>query len=195
MKKFFIPTIILLFIASLSFSQIKLPQIIRDSMILQRDIKINVWGWASKGERVSVKFNGKSYHTKTNDEGKWMLQLAPMKAGGPYTMEISGKNKIVLHDILIGDVWVCAGQSNMEHQMKLHSVYYSKEISNANYSEIRQFKISNVTNLIRPQQDLPGGSWKWADSNNVRDFSAVAYFFTEALYEKYHVPIGIINAN
>ena len=195
MKKFFIPTIILLFIASLSFSQIKLPQIIRDSMILQRDIKINVWGWASKGERVSVKFNGKSYHTKTNDEGKWMLQLAPMKASGPYTMEISGKNKIVLHDILIGDVWVCAGQSNMEHQMKLHSVYYSKEISNANYSEIRQFKIPNVTNLINPQQDLPGGSWKWADSNNVRDFSAVAYFFAEALYEKYHVPIGIINAS
>ena len=195
MKKFFIPTIILLFIASLSFSQIKLPQIIRDSMILQRDIKINVWGWASKGERVSVKFNGKSYHTKTNDEGKWMLQLAPMKAGGPYTMEISGKNKIVLHDILIGDVWVCAGQSNMEHQMKLHSVYYSKEISNANYSEIRQFKIPDVTNLIRPQQDLPGGSWKWADSNNVRDFSAVAYFFAKALYEKYHVPIGIINAS
>src|SRR6478672_3883501 len=124
-----------------------------------------------------------------------MLQLAPMKASGPYTMEISGKNKIVLHDILIGDVWVCAGQSNMEHQMKLHSVYYSKEISNANYSEIRQFKISNVTNLINPQQDLPGGSWKWADSNNVRDFSAVAYFFAEALYEKYHIPIGIINAS
>ena len=164
-------------------------------MILQRDIKINIWGWASKGEKVSVKFNGKSYHTKTNDEGKWMLQLAPMKAGGPYTMEISGKNKIVLHDILIGDVWVCAGQSNMEHQMKLHSVYYSKEISNANYSAIRQFKIPNVTNLISPQQDLPGGLWKWADSNNVRDFSAVAYFFAKALYEKYHVPIGIINAS
>jgi sialate O-acetylesterase len=185
----------LLLFTSSSFAQIKLPQIIRDSMILQRDIKINVWGWASKGERVSVKFNGKSYHIKTNDEGNWVLQLAPMKAGGPYTMEISGKNKIVLHDILIGDVWVCAGQSNMEHQMKLHSVYYSKEISNANYSEIRQFKISNVTNLINPQQDLPGGSWKWADSNNVRDFSAVAYFFAEALYEKYHIPIGIINTS
>src|SRR5689334_21175487 len=113
-------------------TQIKLPQIIRDSMILQRDIKINVWGWASKGEKVSVKFNGKSYHTKTNDEGKWMLQLVPMKAGGPYTMEISGKNKIVLHDILIGDVWFCAGQSNMEHQMKLHGIRYADEIINAN---------------------------------------------------------------
>jgi sialate O-acetylesterase len=124
-----------------------------------------------------------------------MLQLAPMKAGGPYNMEISGKNKIVFHNILIGDVWVCAGQSNMEHQMKLHNVYYSKEIASANYPEIRQFKIADVTNLISPQQDLPSGSWKYANPTDVKDFSAVAYFFAKALYEKYHVPIGIINAS
>jgi sialate O-acetylesterase len=176
-------------------AQIKLSQIIRDSMVLQRDAKINIWGWASKGEKVTVKFNGKTYHTKTNDESKWMLQLAPMKAGGPYNMEISGKNKIVFHNILIGDVWVCAGQSNMEHQMKLHNVYYSKEIASANYPEIRQFKIADVTNLISPQQDLPSGSWKYANPTDVKDFSAVAYFFAKALYEKYHVPIGIINAS
>ena len=113
-------------------AQIKLPQIIRDSMILQRDMKINIWGWASKGEKVSVKFNNKTYKTTTGNDGKWMLQLPPMKAGGPYTMEISGKNKISLHDILIGDVWFCAGQSNMEHQMKLHSINYADEIANAN---------------------------------------------------------------
>ncbi len=190
-----ITSFILLLFTSASLSQIKLPQIISDSMILQRDIKINIWGWASKGEKVSIKFNSKSYHTKTNDEGKWILQLAPMKAGGPYTMEISGKNKIVLHDILIGDVWFCAGQSNMEHQMKLHAVKYASEIATANYAEIRQFKVPNVTNLSNPQDDLPGGSWKWADSFNVKDFSAVAYFFAKALYEKYHIPIGIINAS
>jgi sialate O-acetylesterase len=164
-------------------------------MVLQRDAKINIWGWALQGEKVTVKFNGKTYHTKTNDESKWMLQLAPMKAGGPYNMEISGKNKIVFHNILIGDVWVCAGQSNMEHQMKLHNVYYSKEIASANYPEIRQFKIADVTNLISPQQDLPSGSWKYANPTDVKDFSAVAYFFAKALYEKYHVPIGIINAS
>lgn len=175
-------------------AQIKLPQIIRDSMILQRDIKINIWGWASNEEKITVKFNGKSYHTKTNN-GKWMLQLPAMKAGGPYTMEISGKNKIVLHDILIGDVWFCAGQSNMEHQMKLHIVKYASEIATANYAEIRQFKVPDVTNLLSPQNDLSGGTWKWADSSNAKDFSAVAYFFAKALYEKYHVPIGIINAS
>ena len=76
-----------LLIAALSNAQIKLPQIIRDSMILQRDAKINIWGWASKGEKVSIQFNNKTYKTTTNDSGKWMLQLPSMKAGGPYTME------------------------------------------------------------------------------------------------------------
>ncbi len=176
-------------------AQIKLPQIIRDSMILQRNAKINIWGWASVGEKVSIQFNSKTYRTTTNDSGKWILQLASMKAGGPYSMNISGKNKIVLHDILIGDVWLCAGQSNMEHQMKLHPLNYANEIANANNAEIRQFKLPYVTNLADPQNDLQGGSWKWADSTNVKDFSAVAYFFAKALYEKYHVPIGIINAS
>jgi len=176
-------------------AQIKLPQIIRDSMILQRDAKINIWGWASKGEKVSVKFNGKTYRTKTGNDGKWKVQLLPMKAGGPYTMNISGKNKITLYNILIGDVWLCTGQSNMVHQMKLHSVYYPDEIPNANYPDIRQFWVPNTTNIQSPQNDLPGGSWKWANPDNVADFSAVAYFFAKDLYQKYHVPIGIINAS
>ena len=176
-------------------AQVKLPQFIRDSMILQRNAKINIWGWASKGEKINVQFNGKTYKTRTGNDGKWMLQLSPMKAGGPFTMEVSGKNKITLHDILLGDVWLCAGQSNMEHQMKLHAVKYPEEIANADYTEIRQFKVPNVTNLVSPQNDLQGGLWKWADSTNVKDFSAVAYFFAKDLYEKYHVPIGIINAS
>lgn len=188
--------IIVFFVTCLEIqAQIKLPQLIRDSMILQRDAKINVWGWASAGEIVSVKFNGKIYHTKTNDSGKWIVQLPSIKEGGPYTMEISSRNKIILHDILIGDVWLCAGQSNMEHQMKLHAINYADEITYANYPQIRQFKLPYVINLISPQNDLTGGNWKWADSANVKDFSAVAYFFAKALYEKYHVPIGIINAS
>jgi sialate O-acetylesterase len=177
------------------YGQVKLPQMIRDSMILQRDTKINIWGWASKGEKVTVKFNGKTYKTKTGDNGKWMMQLPSMSAGGPYTMDISGKNKITLHDILIGDVWFCSGQSNMVHQMKLHSVRYPDEIVNANYPEIRQFWVPNVTDLQGPKDDLPFGYWKSANPQDVLDFSAVAYFFAKALYEKYHVPIGIINSS
>jgi len=164
-------------------------------MVLQRDAKINVWGWASGGEKVSVKFNNKTYKTTTDSEGKWKLQLAPMKAGGPYTMEISGKNKIMLHDILIGDVWLCTGQSNMVHQMALHAIRYADEISNANNPAIRQFWVPNITNLREPQNDLPSGSWKWANPTDVKEFSAVAYFFAKKIYEKYHVPIGLINAS
>jgi len=128
-------------------AQIRLPQIVRDSMILQRDSKINIWGWASKGEKVNVKFIGKNFKTTTGADGKWLLQLPPMKEGGPYSMEISGKNKILLKDILIGDVWLCSGQSNMVHQMKLHWVRYGDDIAHANYPAIRQFWVPNTTNL------------------------------------------------
>jgi len=178
-----------------SLAQVKLPRLIRDSMVLQRDKQINVWGWASKGEKISVKFAGKIYKTITNNDGKWLMQLPPMKAGGPYTMEVNGKNKIVLHEILIGDVWFCSGQSNMVHQVKLHSVRYADEIANANYPEIRHFWIPTMTDLRGPHDDLPTGYWKSANPNDVLEFSAVAYFFAKDLYEKYHVPIGLINAS
>ncbi len=176
-------------------AQIKLPRLVRDSMVLQRDIKIPIWGWASENERVSVRFDGKTYRSTAGRDGKWMLQLPAMKAGGPYILEISGKNKIVLHDILIGDVWLCSGQSNMVHQMKLHSVRYPDAIAGAHYPEIRQFLIPTLTDLQGPQDDLPAGDWKSANPTDVLEFSAVAYFFATDLYEKYHVPIGIINAS
>lgn len=193
-KKVLLPGILLLIVMHAS-AQVKLPQLIRDSMILQRDTKINIWGWASPGERISIKFNGKTYKTTTANDTKWQAQLAPAKAGGPYTMEIRGKNKIILHDILAGDVWLCSGQSNMVHQMALHAVLYANEIASANNPEIRQFHVPNITNLQNPQQDLPSGYWKWANPTDVQQFSAVAYFFAKALYEKYQIPIGIINAS
>src|SRR5512141_981153 len=104
--------LILQIIVFCSSAQVRLPRLVRDSMILQRDIKINIWGWASKNEKVTIKFNNKNFKTTTGADGKWLIQLPVMKAGGPYTIEISGKNKIILKDILIGDVWFCSGQSN-----------------------------------------------------------------------------------
>ncbi|HEX6848443.1 MAG TPA: sialate O-acetylesterase [Chitinophagaceae bacterium] len=178
------------------FAQLKLPRVVRDSMILQRDTKINIWGWASKGEKVNIKFNNKNYRTTTGPDGKWLLQLPPIKAGGPYTMEIAGKNnKIFIKDILIGDVWICSGQSNMVHQLNIHDVTYAKEIAEANNPHIRHFWIPTLTSLTGPKDDLPTGYWKWANPVDIRPFSAVAYFFAKKLYEKYHVPIGLINAS
>lgn len=176
-------------------AQVKLPRLIRDSMILQRDSKINIWGWASKSEKIKIKFNGKNFKTTANAEGKWSLQLPAMKAGGPFTMNIDASNHLVINNILIGDVWFCSGQSNMVHQMKLHSVRYADEIANANYPEIRHFWIPNTSDLNAPHDDLPTGYWKSANPQDVLDFSAAAYFFAKKIYEKYHVPIGLINAS
>ena len=191
---YIVTTLLLLNIYSLR-GQVKLPHLVRDSMILQRDAKINIWGWASKGEKIIVKFNNKNYKTTTAADGKWIIQLSAMKAGGPYTMEITGSNKILLSDILIGDVWFCSGQSNMVHQMELHSVSYAKEIEQANYPEIRHFWIPTMTDLQGPHDDLPTGYWKAATPQDVRQFSAVAYFFAKKIYTQYHVPIGLINAS
>src|SRR5688572_4335219 len=128
--------VLYVFILLLSFltvhAQIKLPALVRDSMILQRDTKLPVWGWASKGEKVTVQFLGKSYKTTTGTDGKWSVTLPALKAGGPFTMTISGSNKIMLKDILVGDVWFCAGQSNMVHQMRLHRDLYENDIQQAN---------------------------------------------------------------
>ena len=176
-------------------AQVRLPRLVRDSMILQRDANIRIWGWASKDEKISIRFNTKSYKTKADADGKWLLTLPPMKAGGPYTMDITARNRISLKEILIGDVWFCSGQSNMVHQMNIHDVTYAKDIADANYPEIRHFWIPTLTNLQAAQDDFPTGYWKWANPQDVRPFSAVAYFFARKLYEKYHVPIGLINAS
>ncbi|MBU3124553.1 sialate O-acetylesterase [Sinomicrobium sp. 2019215] len=164
-------------------------------MILQRNSRIVIWGWASAGEQVRVTFNGKQYKTIATPAGNWSLKLPEMKAGGPYTMKISGQNDIRLRDIWIGDVWVCSGQSNMVHQMDIHDVTYADEIATADYPEIRHFKIPARTSLEGPAKDLGGGSWKAAVPGDVRSFSAVAYFFARRIYKKYRVPVGLINAS
>jgi sialate O-acetylesterase len=178
-----------------SFAQVKLPQIVRDSMILQRDIPVNIWGWGAVNEKVSVKFNGKTYKTKGNAEGKWSIKLPATKAGGPYTIDIIASNKISIKEILFGDVWFCSGQSNMVHQLNIHDVTYAKEIAEANDPQIRQFWIPTLTSLQGAQENLPSGFWKAAVGEDIRPFSAVAYFFAKNISEKYKIPVGIINAS
>jgi len=194
MKKSLLLLSVLVFLNE-SNAQVRLPRLIRDSMILQRDSKVTIWGWASANEKIAVKLNNKTYKTKADAAGNWNLILSPMKAGGPYTMDITGKNKISLKEILFGDVWFCSGQSNMVHQLNIHDVTYANEIANANFPQIRQFWIPTLTNLQGPQADLPAGNWKPAVGEEVRPFSAVAYFFAKKLFEKYQIPIGIINAS
>lgn len=183
------------FFAFPGYTQIRLPNLLCDSMVIQRDAEIKVWGWASPGEEVNVSFNGKHGGAIAGSDGKWLLKLPPMKAGGPYKMELNGKNTLVLTDILIGDVWLCSGQSNMVHQMRLHNITYAKEISEANYPEIRQFLVPVAAGLTGHSADLARSSWKSANSKDVNDFSGVAYFFAKQIFEKYRIPIGLINSS
>jgi sialate O-acetylesterase len=194
LKHFVLSVFALLFFQT-TFCQVKLPRLVRDSMVLQRDAAIKIWGWASPKEKIKISFLNKNYKTATGADGKWLINIPPMKAGGPYTMDIAGKNKITLKEILIGDVWFCSGQSNMVHQLNIHDVTYANEIATANYPQIRQFWIPTLTSLTGPGDDLPTGFWASAVGEAVRPFSAVVYFFAKNLYEKYHVPIGLINAS
>jgi sialate O-acetylesterase len=138
-KSIYTTLIICLFVFQTGNGQVKLPRLVRDSMILQRDATLKIWGWASKNEKIAIRFNGRSYKTRADANGNWFVSLSPMKAGGPYTMDIAAANKISLKDILIGDVWICSGQSNMVHQMNIHDVTYAKDIAEANNEQIRHF--------------------------------------------------------
>ncbi len=176
-------------------AQVRLPRLVRDSMVLQRDAKIKLWGWAASKEKLTIRFNRQTYHTTANANGQWALQLAPLPAGGPYTMDISASNHITLKDILVGDVWLCAGQSNMVLPMERVKEKYPEEIATANNPAIRHFFIPTLSNLQGPQPDLPTGYWKAAVKQDILQFSATAYFFAKHIYEHYHVPIGLINAS
>ncbi|WP_431209946.1 sialate O-acetylesterase [Puia sp. P3] len=172
-----------------------LPRLIRDSMVLQRDTRISIWGWAPKGQTVRIKFNNHRYRTTAATDGKWSIQLQPTPPAAPSPWRSKARPRIVLHDILAGDVWLCSGQSNMVHQMALHSVRYASEVSQADNPQIRQFWVPNEPSLKGPAADLSSGYWKSADRQNIGEFSAVAWFFAREIYRQQHIPIGIINAS
>ncbi|WP_335965798.1 sialate O-acetylesterase [Galbibacter sp. PAP.153] len=176
-------------------SQISLPKLISDGMVLQRDIPITVWGWASAEENITILFKGKTYHTKAGQNGNWEVDLEAGKAGGPYTMRISGSNTIEVNNILVGDVWVCSGQSNMEIPMSRVKPLYEAEIPKANYPTIRYFEVPKTYNFSGEQEQIDGGKWLNTTPETVLNFSAIAYFFAKDLTERYQVPIGLINTS
>ena len=174
---------------------VNLPVLVSDGMVLQRDTKVIIWGWASPGEKVQVKFNRKTISTLTDSGGNWKVSLPPMKAGGPYSMEIKGNNTIMINGILFGDVWFCSGQSNMVLNMERVKEKYPDDIATANFPEIRNFFIPTASDIITIHKDLPAGKWISASPENVPGFGAVTYFFARSIYLEYKVPIGIINSS
>ncbi|MGE0018381.1 MAG: sialate O-acetylesterase [Draconibacterium sp.] len=191
-KRLFISAVVLLIVVYSSFADVRLPKLVSDGMILQRETPVKIWGWADAGEKVNVKFNNQTIETITSTEGKWSVMLAPQKAGGPFEMTISGKNQIHLENILFGDVWFCSGQSNMETTLSRVSPLYEKEIETSANPEIRLFQVPVRWNFTQAQNDIQGGKWEEANPQNILKYTAVGYFFARGLYEKYKIPLGII---
>lgn len=199
--------------APIADAKVKLPVLISDGMVLQREQTVKIWGTADAGENVEVKFlkglsinnekvilpstvkggKLKDTFTATADEnGKWSIDLPPMKAGGPYLMSV---NDIEIKDILIGDVWLCSGQSNMELPVSRVTDMFAEEIASYNNNKIRHIIVPKVYNFHAPQDDMPSTSWKTLNQQNVMEFSALAYFFAKAAYEKNGIPVGLINSS
>ncbi|GGC63321.1 9-O-acetylesterase [Pedobacter quisquiliarum] len=176
-------------------AQVRLPQLVSDGMVLQRNAPLKIWGWAAPAEKISLTFNGKTYNTTASGEGKWHIMMKPLKAGGPYTMNIRASNSIQLKDILIGDVWFCSGQSNMALPMERVKEKFANEVATVNYPEIRNFFIPTIADVSKVREDLPPGKWTPAVPEHILSFGAVSYFFAKDIYNKYKVPIGIINSS
>ena len=169
---------------------VKLPRLVSNGMVLQRDEPLKIWGWAAPSEKVKVEFLDKLYQTKADKKGNWQLELPATSAGGPYSMKV---NEIEISDILIGDVWLASGQSNMELPLRRVMDLYADEINKINNTNIRLFRSSSRKDYESPQTDNPDGSWLSAKPENIMEFSAIAYFYADDLYRKYHIPVGIIS--
>ncbi len=186
--------VLLLVNAGAALADIKLPAVISDNMVLQGNKKVSIWGWAKPGEEVmvSVSWHRMRWAVTAGDNGKWMFKMNSPKAGGPYEMTISGKNTITLKNIMVGEVWVCSGQSNMQWSVK-QSANAEQEIAAADYPDIRLFTVERKV-AEQPQSDCVG-SWTLCSPQTVPGFSAAAYYFGRELHKELDVPIGLIHTS
>ncbi|MCK5820385.1 MAG: beta galactosidase jelly roll domain-containing protein [Bacteroidales bacterium] len=200
MRSFKIVFISILFI-SLSFqteAQMRLPAIIGDNMVLQQQSKAPLWGWTAPGEeiRVSVDWSNEAYFAKADENGRWQVDVVTPDAGGPYAIVIQGKEKITLSNVMIGEVWLCSGQSNMEMPLEgwpnQPITGSEKYISEADHPDIRLFTVKRKTSY-EPLEDCEG-QWAPCSPDNVGSFSATGFFFGLHLYKKLNIPIGLINS-
>ena len=202
MKKISILSILFIICFAGAYADIRLPAIFSDNMILQRDMKVPIWGWGDSGEKVEVQFGHHKTKTKTGSDGRWVLYLDPIESGGPFQLIIIGKNKVVIDNVLVGEVWVCSGQSNMAMTVG-RSFNAEEEIAAANSPNIRFFQVKRAKTK-QPLDDFlddPAFSntsinkWGSCDAASVKDLTAVGYYFIRDIYENLEVPVGIISAS
>jgi sialate O-acetylesterase len=185
---------LLLLVHAASFAQVKFARLFSDHVVLQRQKPIPVWGWAKAGEKVKVTFAQQTAEAKADASGKWKVTFKALEAGGPFAINATAKSgNATVNDVLIGEVWLCSGQSNMEWPVQA-AKNYEQEKQNANFPQIRHFRVDHVVSLT-PEADLKAGEWKVASPETVGGFSAIGFFFAREVYQKLNVPIGILHSS
>ena len=179
-------------LSSLAFADVQLPAMFGDNMVLQRDIDVPLWGTANPHETVTVKFLDQQVIATTDDKGRWRVRLGPLSVGGPFDMTITGKNTVKFKNVLVGDVWICSGQSNMAWTVR-NSANSAQEVATAHYPHIRLLNIQHIV-ADEPQADITG-KWVECGPKTVAGFSGTAYFFGRTLYKKLDIPIGLIHVS
>ena len=186
--------LVLISVAHLSaWSEVTMPRIFSDNMVLQRDKPMVVWGWAEPGEEVMVSLSWNTATTTADDYGKWTATLGAMEAGGPYILAVNGTNSLEFENVLIGDVWVCSGQSNMQWNIA-QTGFEETDIEFLDLNMVRMFNVEIDWDCL-PRDDFKGGQWHNLGEDNILFFSAVAYHFGKALHKDLDVPIGLINSS
>ncbi len=176
-------------------ANIRLPAILSDNMVLQQKSSVKLWGWGDAGEKVIVSSSWSPTidSTVTDGNGKWQVNIQTPAAGGPFTLTLKGRNTIQLKNIMVGEVWICSGQSNMEMSYSWGIPAMKDDIQSANNTNIRFYHVPKTTAQY-PQENV-GGNWTVCDSNTLKTFSAVAYYFGKKLNTDLNIPIGLINAS
>ncbi len=193
LTKFWLSLQMIVLVSLSASGQIKMPQIFQNNMVIQRDKPIAVWGWASPNEEVMVRLEANQKLIKADVQGKWLVKLDPLPAGGPHTLEIIGKNSIRFDNVLIGDVWLCGGQSNMQWKLK-QTGFKETDSLLIKSNQIRLFTVLTEMDY-QPRADIKGIGWQELSWKNIEEFSAVAYHFGKKLNRDLSVPIGLISDN
>ena len=185
----------ILFIATVfSAHAVRLPAVINANMVLQRDMQVPIWGWGDAGEKITVSFAGQSKSATVGKNGKWMLKLDKLEANAkPSNLTVKGNNEIKLGNILVGEVWICSGQSNMEWKVA-QCANAKEEIAMANHSAIRLFDVPGHTVHPLPQ-DKGKGEWKVCSPSTISSFSATGYYFGRRIHKELNVPVGLVGSN
>jgi sialate O-acetylesterase len=193
--RFYVPLLLIALafaVSTTSYADVTLPSLLADHMVVQRGLPVHLWGMAAPAESVAVTFRGETKSTNADELGRWSLYLSPGEAGGPFQMTVKAANTLTLNDVLVGDVWVASGQSNMEFPMK-ELTNADAEIAAAQYPKIRIFRVEHRPSEY-PRSDVDAKTWALCTPESVADSSAVAYYFARDLQQRMNIPIGLVES-